>query len=71
MSDGTKSIDELFDDGRLIDEALRLAAQDARRLHKRLGNPMATWRDGRVVWIAPEDIHVGDEPETSDGAKPR
>ena len=58
MSDHDPSIDDLFDDGRLIDEALRLAAQDARRFHKALGNPMATWRDGRVVWIQPEDIEV-------------
>jgi hypothetical protein len=43
--------------------ALRLAAQDARRFHKRLGNPIATWRNGQVVWIRPEDIDVGDEPE--------
>jgi hypothetical protein len=60
MSDDLPSIDELFEDGRLIDEALRLAAADARRLHKRLGSPMATWRDGQVVWIAPEDIEVDD-----------
>ena len=39
----------------------RLAARDARRLHKALGNPMATWQDGRVVWVQPEDIVVDDE----------
>ena len=58
MSDREPTIDELFDDGRAIDEALRLAARDARRFHKAIGNPIATWRDGRVVWIAPEDIEV-------------
>ena len=51
MNDDGPSIDELFEDGRAIDEALRLAAQDARRFHKRLGNPIATWRDDHVVWI--------------------
>jgi len=40
----------------LIDEALRLAARDARRLHKALGNPMATWLEGRVGWVQPEEI---------------
>ena len=66
MSDDLPSIDELFEDGRLIDEALLQAAADARRLHKRLGSPMATWRDGKVVWVQPEDIEV-DEPSPQDG----
>jgi hypothetical protein len=55
------TIDELFQDGRAIDEALKEAARDARRLHKALGNPMATWKDGKVVWVPPEEIQV-DEP---------
>ena len=62
MSNGEPTLDELFDDGRAIDEALQDAARDARRLHKALGNPMATWRDGRVVWVQPEDIRVDTEP---------
>jgi len=57
------TIDELFEDGRLIDEALRLAARDARRLHKALGSPMATWLDSRVVWTPPEEIDVDDDGE--------
>ena len=61
MSDREPTIDELFEDGRLIDEALRLAARDARRLHKALGNPMATWVDGQVVWVQPEQIDVDDD----------
>ena len=64
MNDKPPSIDEIFEDGRAIDEALRLAACDARRFHKRLGNPIATWQNGRVLWIQPEDIDVSeDAPE--------
>lgn len=37
-------------------EALRLAVQEALMMHKRAGNPVATWRDGKVEWIQPEDI---------------
>jgi hypothetical protein len=55
------TVKELFEDGRAIDDALREAARDARRLHKALGNPMATWKDGQVVWIQPEDVQVDDE----------
>ncbi len=61
MSKAEPTLDELFEDGRAIDEALREAARDARCLHKALGNPMATWRDGRVVWVQPEEIRVDDE----------
>jgi hypothetical protein len=25
---------------------------------KRLGNPVAVWHEGRVVWLAPEEIPV-------------
>jgi len=45
MSEVPKSVEELFDDGHAIDEALALAAKDARRLHKALDNPTATGRN--------------------------
>ena len=61
MSSPELTLEELFEDGRAIDEALKEAARDARRFHKALGNPMATWLDGRVVWVQPEDIRVDDE----------
>lgn len=58
MSSTEPTITELFDEGTAIDEALREAARDARRFHKAIGNPMATWLDGKVVWVQPEDIVV-------------
>jgi hypothetical protein len=67
MSNLEPTLKELFEDGRAIDEALKEAARDARRLHKALGNPMATWKDGRVVWIQPEDIVI-DTPAEADEA---
>jgi hypothetical protein len=30
--------------------------------HKRAGNPVATWENGQVVWIQPEDIPTPDSP---------
>ena len=41
--------------------ALRQAVQEALLSHKRAGNPVATWKDGRVVWVQPEDIPVPDD----------
>ncbi len=30
--------------------------------HKRLGESIAVWRDGRVVIVPPEEIDVDEEP---------
>jgi hypothetical protein len=58
LSGDLPSITEFFDDGRAIDEALRLGVQDALRRHKRLGQRVATWKNGRVVILEPDDIPV-------------
>lgn len=39
-----------------VEAAVREAVQEAVQMHKRLGNPVATWRDGQVVWIPPHEI---------------
>jgi len=41
--------------------ALKEAVAEAIAEHKRRGNPIAVWRDGKAVWIPPEEINV---PET-------
>ena len=53
-----KTIDKIFADGTLIDLALKQAVQSALLRHKQVGNPVAVWRDGKVVWIPPEEIPV-------------
>ena len=37
-------------------KAMTEAVREALRRHKRLGNPVAVWREGRVVWLRPEEI---------------
>ena len=51
-----KDIAKIFRQRTPIDQALAKAARDALRFHKRIGNPVAAWRDGKVVWIQPKDI---------------
>jgi hypothetical protein len=51
-----------------IERALRAAVRDALLRHKRDGDPVAVWRDGRVVWIQPDDIPIPDEPAERSGA---
>ena len=55
---GRPSITELFDEGHAIDEALRAGVRDALLRHKRLGQRVATWKNGRVVVLEPEDIRI-------------
>ena len=53
-----KSIDEIFKEGSLIDNALKKAVQEALVRHKQAGNPIVVWRDGKIVWLKPEEIPV-------------
>ncbi len=46
-------------------EAMARGVREALVRHKQAHNPVAIWRDGAAVWIAPEDIPVDDqEPPT-------
>lgn len=43
---------------RILD-AMKQAVREALVRHKRAGSPVAAWRDGRVVWIQPDELRVG------------
>lgn len=47
---------ERVEDVPRILKAMTEAVRAALLRHKRLGNPVAVWRDGRVVWLQPEEI---------------
>jgi hypothetical protein len=53
-----KAIDKIFREGVLIDEALKQSVREALLCHKRAGNPIVAWRDGKMVWIPPEEINA-------------
>jgi len=55
-------LEAILDDTARIEAALQRAVQSALRDHKRAGNPVAVWRDGKVVWLGPEEIPVPLEP---------
>ncbi|MEX2598711.1 MAG: hypothetical protein WD533_03545 [Dehalococcoidia bacterium] len=50
-------IERLKDRDRMLAE-MQAAVQEALIRHKRLGNPIAVWRNNRVEWIPPEEIPV-------------
>ena len=47
---------ERVSDLQRIHRALAEAVREALARHRRLGNPVSVWRDGRVQWIPPEEI---------------
>lgn len=47
-----------------VEEALNEAVRQALLDHKRAGNPIAGWKDGRLAIIPPEEIPV-DDPVTN------
>ncbi|MBS1812669.1 MAG: hypothetical protein JST84_31165 [Acidobacteria bacterium] len=47
--------------GKELENILREAGRQARIMHKKLGNPIANWQDGKVVIIPPEEIPVDDD----------
>lgn len=50
------SPEQRVQDVKVVEEALARAVGDALRTHKRAGNPIPEWRDGKVRWLTPEEI---------------
>ena len=56
-----RDISEILSDPAVVVQAAIEAAQDAIRRHKQMGFPMAVWRDGKVAWVAPEELERKEE----------
>ena len=55
------------DFGKDVERALQRAVRHALLMHKRIGNPIAIWRDGKVVIVPPEEIVIPpDVPEPNE-----
>ena len=50
------SADQRVQDVNVVEKALARAVGDALRTHKRAGNSVPEWRDGKVRWLTPEEI---------------
>jgi len=56
----------------VIDRAAREGVRQALLRHKRLGESIVVWRDGKVVEIPAEEIQVDEEtPAAPDRAEPQ
>ena len=60
-TNGTKTLRQQLDEGAVL-KALQIGSRRAVRMHKLMGNPVSTVRDGKVVLIPPEEIQIDDEP---------
>jgi len=60
-----KSSGDVFWDVEKVTAALQRAVREALERHRRLGNPVCVWRDGRVVWLSPEELPVYDGEDAS------
>ncbi len=49
-------ISRIFAEGSLIDQAIEESVKKALMEHKRAGNPIVEWQDGKVVVLKPESI---------------
>jgi hypothetical protein len=56
MSKNNSRREEALANPALIDAAVRKAVREAVLMHARLGNPVCTWKDGRVVWLSPQEV---------------
>jgi monomeric isocitrate dehydrogenase len=56
-------IEQIFEDGTLIDEAMEEAFFDAVKRHRQGGVPMVFWRDGKVVHVDAHEIKLPDDPQ--------
>ena len=56
----------LVEHAETIEGIFRRAVREALLMHKRAGNPIAAWRDGKVVWIPPEEIVIPDDDSTDE-----
>lgn len=47
-----------------VDRAIKKAVQDALLKHKQANNPVAVWRDGKLVLLSGDEITITNEDDT-------
>lgn len=53
--DESIDIEQAFEEGTLIDEAMNEAVRQAVKRHRDAGMPLVVWRDGKVALISTDD----------------
>jgi hypothetical protein len=55
-----ETLQQMLAEADAVEAAVRESVHDALLMHKRLGNSVASWENGRVVWIPADEIPVSD-----------
>lgn len=58
-----RTIAEILADGATLDAAMRQGVREALLRHKKLGESIAVWKDGKVAIVPPEEIEVSPEED--------
>jgi hypothetical protein len=53
-----ESIEEIFSNKERITAAVTSAVREAILRHKQAGNPIVVMKDGKMVWLQPEEIKL-------------
>jgi hypothetical protein len=65
-------ISKIMLDGKLIDDAMDEAADEARRIHQLHKLPLVCWRNNQIVYVDPFTDKIVPAPKTkSNGRRPR
>lgn len=60
MNKNTKLADDeitkIINNPEIVTKAIQKGIKEALLKHKQAGHKVSTWRDGKVVWINPEDV---------------
>lgn len=64
------SEDLFFTHGKEIEGIFRHAVREALLRHKKLGESIAVWRDGKVVILSPDEIVLPEEDEAAQLLRP-
>lgn len=56
MSEALKNGQKVEAKPNAADDAVRQATREAVLMHARLGQPVCTLRDGKVVWLTPQEV---------------
>lgn len=51
-----KDVSLIMKEGKLVDAALTAGVREALVRHVQAGLPVVEWRDGKCVWLTPDEI---------------
>ena len=51
-------VEEAFSNPEIITRAMVQGVREALLKHKQAGNSIVIWKDGKIVWLKPEEIFI-------------